>query len=154
MRDPARGAFRTLRALHRPRLLVAVVLVVAVAVAAPVVLAKGVITLKLSDGTPAVGQQVRATITTGYRVPENDYLRLVVVAPGAEMYRVLSRVLNGKPLPRSSGWEVRMSRVGDRRFTGTVRFSKSGRWLVVVPNGTKYGYMLPPPVVREVRVTP
>jgi hypothetical protein len=113
-------------------------------VAVPVADAKLRVTLRLSDPTPTAGQAVRATV----RVPEQFAdvrqleLRLVAVPPGTGLYAALRAERRHR---------VALVRHG-ATWTGRVRFTRPGRWRLVVPNVGAPGYAIPPPVVQVVRV--
>jgi hypothetical protein len=128
--------------------LLAVVMCVA-AVAAPAAFAKGKITVRISDRTPAVGQRFAVDVHTGYVVPRNDWLRLIAVAPGKDWFDVVGTV-TGDSLQASAnvphdGFEITLKRVGARNWHAVVRLPRPGRWRLVVPNGTHVGFMVPPP---------
>lgn len=150
-------------------------LLVALAVA-PAAFAKMGITLGLSDGTPVVGQTIQVILVTERPLTEFELqygLQVVAVAPDAScrarlrsgsidtlnrcertrMYEVISKIVEGWRVSRSKGWSVSLTQTAPTTRTGTVRFPKPGRWLLVVPNGPTVGYSIPPPVVRAVPVT-
>jgi hypothetical protein len=119
------------------------------AVAAPAALAKGQINLHISDTTPRVGQTFTVELRTGWVVPANDWLRLIAVAPGKGWYDVVGTVtgdssLTHAQIPRD-GFEIKLKRVAPKEWRGLVRLLRTGRWRLVVPNGTHLGFMIPPP---------
>ncbi|HZQ81170.1 MAG TPA: hypothetical protein VFB25_04235 [Gaiellaceae bacterium] len=123
--------------------------ILAAALAAPAAQAKGNITVRLGDSTPAAGESFTVYVHTGYAVPANDWLRLVAVAPGKGWQSVVSAV-EGYPtrpaanLPRD-GFAAKLVRTGTYTWRAVVTLPRPGRWRLVVPNGTHAGYMLPPP---------
>ena len=119
------------------------------AVAVPVALAKGRITVTLGDSTPKVGQPFTVYVRTGFVVPANDWLRLIAVAPGKDWYQVVGTVTGDASrthadIPRD-GFEIKLRRVAPRRWRAVVRLPRPGRWRIVLPNGTHAGFMVPPP---------
>jgi hypothetical protein len=126
----------------------AVVICVA-AVAAPAAFAKGNITIRISDRTPAVGQRFAVDVHTGYTVPKSDWLRLIAVAPGKNWYDVVGSVTGDSSKAHANiphdGFEITLKRVGARSWHAAVRLPRPGRWRLVVPNGTHVGFMIPPP---------
>jgi hypothetical protein len=104
--------------------------------------AKFPITLRLSDATPRVGQQIRVAVSIPARYAAGADMRLVAVPPRMGMYEAIkSEERHGVSLAkRGTTWR------------GIVRFRRPGRWLLVVPNWGAPGYALPPPVIRKVRV--
>jgi hypothetical protein len=112
--------------------LAALVLCVA-AVAVPAAFAKGRLVVHVSDSTPRAGQPVTVTVHTDYVVPPADWLRLVVVPPGASWYAYAAR--DG----------IHMSRTSPTTWRAVVRLGRLGRWRLVIPNGTHVGYVAPPP---------
>jgi hypothetical protein len=127
---------------------IAVALCVA-AIAAPAAFAKGRISIAISDTTPRVGQPFTVDVRTDWVVPANDWLRLITVAPGKGWYSVVGTVtgdssLTHADIPRD-GFEIKLRRVGPRRWRAVVRLPRAGRWRLVIPNGTHLGFMVPPP---------
>jgi len=128
---------------------VLLVAVCAAAIVAPVALAKGQLTVALGDSTPRVGQSFTVSVRTGWTLPSNDWLRLIAVAPHKDWYQVVGTVTGDSSrtqanIPRD-GFEIKLVRVGPREWRATVRLQRPGRWRLVVPNGTHYGFMVPPP---------
>ena len=125
------------------------VLVCAAAIVAPSAHAKGVITVKLGDRTPAVGQRFTVDVRTGWVVPENDWLRLIAVAPGKDWYDVVGTVTGASSKAHATipqdGFEVTLRRVAPKHWRAYVRLPRAGRWRLVIPNGTHVGFMVPPP---------
>ena len=119
------------------------------AIAAPTASAKGRITISLADPTPATNQPFAVSIRTDYVVPQNDWLRLIAVAPGKDWYDVVGTVTGDSSLARASvprdGFEIKLKRGGAKSWHAVVTLRTAGRWRLVVPNGTHRGFMLPPP---------
>ena len=128
--------------------IVALALCVA-AVAAPAALAKGHITVRLGDGTPRVGEAFIVYVRTDYVVPPNDWLRLIAVAPGASWYDVVGTVTGASKLAHADiprdGFGIKLVRASAKTWRAVARLPRPGRWRLVVPNGTHYGFMVPPP---------
>jgi hypothetical protein len=126
----------------------AIVLCVA-AIAAPAASAKGRISITLSDSTPRVGQQFTLHVRTGWVVPANDWLRLIAVAPGKDWYQVVGTVTGDSSRTHANvphdGFEIKLVRVGPRNWRALVRLPRPGLWRLVIPNGTHFGFMVPPP---------
>jgi len=123
--------------------------VCAAAIAAPAASAKGQISILIADSTPRVGQPFRVTVRTDYVVPANDWLRLIAVAPGKGWYDVVGTVTGDSStahanIPRD-GFEIKLVRAGAKEWRAVVRLPRPGRWRLVVPNGTHFGFMVPPP---------
>ena len=119
------------------------------AIAAPAALAKGRISVGLGDSTPRVGQPFTVYVRTGWVVPRNDWLRLIAVAPQKDWYDVVGTVTGDSSLTHANvphdGFEIKLLRVGSRNWRAVVRLPRTGRWRLVVPNGTHLGFMVPPP---------
>ena len=113
-------------------------------------LAKFEISVAANDTTPAVGQRVTLTVRSERRLDYN--LRLIAVAPGRNIFRVVATITGdtGHPDPNISrnGFEVPLVRIAPNRWRGTVRFRSTGRWRVVVPNGAPVGVVIPAGVAR------
>jgi hypothetical protein len=112
--------------------------------------AKFQISITGSDTTPAVGQPVTMIV---HSERELDYnLRLIAVAPGRNIFRVVASITGdtSRPDPNiaRNGFEVPLVRVAPDRWRGTVRFRSTGRWRVVVPNGAPVGVVMPAGVAR------
>jgi hypothetical protein len=119
------------------------------ALAAPAALAKGRITVALGDSTSKVGRPFTVTVSTGFVVPANDWLRLIAVAPGKDWYQVVGTVTGDASRTHADiphdGFEIRLRRIAPRRWRAVVRLPRPGRWRIVLPNGTHEGFMVPPP---------
>jgi hypothetical protein len=113
-------------------------------------LAKFQISVAASDTTPAVGQRVTLIVRSERRLDYN--LRLIAVAPGRNIFRVVATITGdtSRPDPNiaRNGFEVPLVRVAPDRWRGTVRFRSTGRWRVVVPNGAPVGVVIPAGVAR------
>jgi hypothetical protein len=113
-------------------------------------LAKFQISVAASDRTPAVGQPVTVVVRSERRLDYN--LRLVAVAPGRNIFRVVATITGDTSRPdpdiARNGFEVPLRRIASDRWRGTVRFRSKGRWRVVVPNGAPVGVVLPAGVAR------
>jgi hypothetical protein len=136
-----------MRVVRRSVLLVIVLSVTAVA--APTALAKGRISVTLGNTTPHVGQPFSVNVRTGWVVPSNDWLRLIAVAPQKDWYEVVGTVTGDSSRTHANiphdGFEIKLVRVGPRNWRAVARLPRSGRWRLVVPNGTHLGFMVPPP---------
>jgi hypothetical protein len=102
-------------------------------------------TIRAADATPARGQVV--TVTVRSERPLDFDLRLIAVAPGQPVFRVVATITGdtGRPIAnvRSRGFEVPLVRRGPDRWRGETRFDRRGRWLLVVPNGAPTGVIIP-----------
>jgi hypothetical protein len=131
-----------------PMKLVALALCLA-AFAAPAALAKGRISVVVSDSTPRVGRAFTVTVRTGFVVPANDWLRLIAVAPGRRWYDVVGTITGDSSLAHADiprdGFEIKLVRIEARTWHAVVRLPRQGRWRLVLPNGTHVGFMVPPP---------
>jgi hypothetical protein len=122
---------------------------VVVAAAALVVcgtaLAKFRISIASSDMTPGVGQRVTLVVRSE-RALEDD-LRLIAVAPGQPVFRVVATITGDTRYPDPNvarhGFEIDLTRVASTRWRGTARFTRGGRWRVVVPNWGPVGVVIP-----------
>lgn len=108
------------------------------------------ISVAASDATPAVNQRVTVVVRSERGL---DYdLRLIAVAPGRNIFRVVATITGdtGNPDPNiaRNGFEVPLARIAPDRWRGTVRFRSTGRWRLVVPNGAPVGVVLPAGVAR------
>ncbi len=113
-------------------------------------LAKFQISVAASDMTPAVGQRVTMIVRSERGL---DYdLRLIAVAPGKNIFRVVATITGdtSRPDPNvaRNGFEVPLVRIAPDRWRATVSFRNTGRWRVVVPNGAPVGVVLPAGVAR------
>jgi ABC-type amino acid transport substrate-binding protein len=107
--------------------------------------AKFRVTVAASDAAPAVGQRV-AFVVRSERPLDYD-LRLVAIAPGANVFRVVATITGDTGFPdrnvKRHGFEIDLARVAPNRWRGTARFPRPGRWRVVVPNGAPVGVVIP-----------
>jgi hypothetical protein len=112
--------------------------------------AKFAISVAANDTTPAVGQPVTLIVRSEQRLDYN--LRLIAVAPGNDIFRVVATITGdtSRPDPNVArhGFEVHLVRLAPNRWRGTVRFRTTGRWRVVVPNGAPVGVAMPAGVAR------
>jgi hypothetical protein len=108
-------------------------------------LAKFRISIAASDTTPAVDQRV--TLVVRSERPLAHELRLIAVAPGQPVFRVVATITGdtSRPDPNVArhGFEVHLNKVAQDRWRGTARFGLSGRWRVVVPNWASAGVVIP-----------
>ena len=107
--------------------------------------AKFSISIGASDTTPRVGQRVAFVVRSGRAL---DYdLRLIAVAPGKPVFRVVATITGDTSHPDPNiardGFEVRLVRIAPNRWRGVARFPRRGRWRVVVPNGAPVGVIMP-----------
>jgi len=133
---------------------------VAVAVACivtPAALAKFRMTMALGDSTPRAGQPFTVVVHTGEAIPLLDYIKLIAVAPGKGLYDVVGRVTGDSSLSRADlphdGFQIKLVRAGPKDWRAVARLPRPGRWRLVVPNGTKDGFTIPPPLMRWVSVS-
>jgi hypothetical protein len=117
---------------------------VALVVCAPA-LAKFRISIGASDMRPTVGQRVTLVVRSERAL---DYdLRLIAVAPGQPVFRVVATITGDTSHPDPNvarhGFEIRLTRVAPSRWRGEARFRRPGRWRVVVPNGAPVGVIIP-----------
>jgi hypothetical protein len=107
--------------------------------------AKFSISVAASDATPTVGQRVTLVVRSERALAYN--LRLVAVAPGQPVFRVVATITGdtSRPDPNVArhGFEIRLTRIAPNRWRGVARFARPGRWRVVVPNGAPVGVMMP-----------
>jgi hypothetical protein len=119
------------------------------AIAAPAAVAKGKVTISIGDPTPRVGRPFAVDVRTSWRVPPNDWLRLIAVARGKDWYQVVGTVTGDSSRTHANlphdGFEVRMRRAGAYSWRAVVRLPRPGRWRIVLPNGTHVGFMVPVP---------
>lgn len=117
---------------------------IALVVSAPAP-AKFALTLAASDTTPKVGQSV-SVIVGSDRAIQHD-LRLIAVAPGRSVFRVVATITGDTMYPlinvARQGFEIPLTRIGPKRWRGVVRFHRPGRWRVVVPNFGPVGVIVP-----------
>lgn len=108
------------------------------------------ISVAASDVTPAVGQRVNVVVRS--ERPLDYDLRLMAVAPGRNIFRVVATLTGDTSYPdpniARNGFEVHLVRAAPDRWRGTVRFRSTGRWRLVVPNGAPVGVVIPAGVAR------
>jgi hypothetical protein len=108
-------------------------------------LGKFSISIATSDTTPTVGQRVTVVVHSGRAL---DYdLRLVAVAPGQPVFLVVATITgdttHSDPNVARHSFEIQLVRIASNRWRGVARFSRSGRWCLVVPNGAPVGVIIP-----------
>jgi hypothetical protein len=108
-------------------------------------LAKFRISIVAGDTTPAVGQRVTLVVRSERAL---DYdLRLVAVAPGKPVFRVVATITGDTSHPDPNiardGFEIHLTRIAAGRWRGVARFRSPGHWRVVVPNGAPEGVVIP-----------
>jgi hypothetical protein len=112
--------------------------------------AKFRISVAAGDSTPAMGQRVTVVVRSEQRLDYN--LRLMAVAPGQNIFRVVATITGDTSYPDPNvarhGFEVNLVRLAPDRWRGTVRFPTRGRWRLVVPNGAPVGVVIPAGVAR------
>ena len=108
-------------------------------------LAKFTVSIAANDATPAVGQRVTLVVRSD-RPLEHD-LRLIAVAPGQPVFRIVATITGDTSRPvrhvARHGFEIHLSRVAANRWRGTTRFVRPGLWRVVVPNWGSVGVVVP-----------
>ena len=108
-------------------------------------LAKFSISIAASDRTPAVGDRVTLIVRSEQPVDHN--LRLIAVAPGQPVFRVVATITGDTSRPiqdvQRRGFEVSLRRAAPDRWRGVVRFARPGRWRVIVPNWAPAGVVGP-----------
>jgi uncharacterized cupredoxin-like copper-binding protein len=108
-------------------------------------LAKFKITIAASDTMPAAGQRVTLVVRSEQALDHD--LRLIAVAPGQPLFRVVATITGdtSRPVPNVArhGFEIHLTRVAPNRWRGTARFHRNGRWRVVVPNWGPVGVVVP-----------
>lgn len=124
--------------------------VAAVLLVPPAALAKLPITIRAADTTPAVGRPVAVTLRAGEKLDWN--LRLIAVAPGANIFRTVATITGDTRRPDPAvarhGFEIPVHRQAADRWRATVTFPRPGRWRVVVPNVAPEGVLLPAGAAR------
>ena len=119
------------------------------AAAVPAASAKGRLTIGLGAGSPRAGQAFTVYVRTDWALAPDDWLRLIAVAPGRSWRDVVPAVFGSPATTRASlprdGFEIKLTRADANRWRAVVRLPRTGRWRLVVPNGTHIGYMVPPP---------
>ena len=108
-------------------------------------LAKFDISIRSSDDTPTVGQRVTFVVRADRALTHN--LRLIAVAPGQPVFRVVATITGdtSRPDPNVArhGFKVKLTKIAPNRWRGTARFGRSGTWRVVVPNWGPVGVVIP-----------
>jgi hypothetical protein len=123
---------------------IAVVGFVALVVSEPA-LAKFSISISASDKTPAVGQRVILVVRSEQALDFD--LRLIAVAPGQPVFRVVATITGDTSYPDPNvarhGFEIDLTRAAPDQWRGMAQFPRPGRWGVVVPNGAPVGVIIP-----------
>jgi hypothetical protein len=121
---------------------------------APAASAKFKLGLTVSDTTPRVGQRVTVTLVSSVALHYN--LKLIAVAPGRSWYAVVGVVTGDSAIAKADiphdGFGVAVTRIAPSRWRARVSFPRPGRWRLIIPNGAREGFMIPPPVVRVLTV--
>lgn len=112
--------------------------------------AKFGVSVAASDATPAAGQRVTVTVRSEQRLSFN--LRLIAVAPGRNIFRVVATITGDTRYPDPNvardGFEVHLVRITPHSWRGVARFRSTGRWRIVVPNEAPAGVVIPAGVAR------
>ena len=112
--------------------------------------AKVPVTATASDTTPVVGERVTVVVRSE-RLPYN--LRLLAIAPGRNIFRVATTLTGDtqRPVPdlAAKGFEIPLVRTSAGTWRAIVRFPKSGRWRLIVPNFAPVGVVYPAGVARS-----
>ena len=107
--------------------------------------AKFDISIAASDRTPAMHQRVTFVARSGESLPHN--LRLIAVAPGQRVFRVVATITHdtSRPDPNVArhGFEIKLTRLASNRWRGSASFGRTGRWRIVVPNWAPVGVVIP-----------
>jgi hypothetical protein len=119
-------------------------------VVAPGAAAKFGMTLVLGKGSPQAGQPLTVSLRADVELPADHELALLAVAPGRLRYGAVATLTAGASA--RDGFVVPLTRTRADRWRAIVRFPRSGRWQLVVPNWGPEGYAIPPPLVRAVVV--
>ena len=132
----------------------------------PMATAKFGISLSLSQAQPRVNVPVRAELRADDSVRGRCAMSLIAVDPRSNVTKALDAFVNGsvtiigtssvtirniRSYPRI-GFVVLMKRSGPRTWRAQIRFPRSGRWHLIVPNWCAPGYAAPLPIDRIVRV--
>lgn len=129
--------------------------------------AKFKVLLSISTSQPRVGQVVSVLLRTGPVGSGPCRMRLLAVAPGIDRQRALDAfIIGGSAVmgPQGSsfhrerrtgrlGFLARMQRSSATSWHAAVKFPRSGRWQLIVPNWCAPGYASPLPADRTVTVT-
>jgi hypothetical protein len=133
---------------------------------APGALAKFSMLLSLSSSKPQVGRPVHVLIRTGPVGSGVCQMRLIAIAPGAAWQRALDALVNGgmgvmgtngttfvrlRVTPKL-GLRIPAHRANSTAWRATVRFPRTGKWELIVPNWCAPGWATPLPATRFVTV--
>lgn len=109
------------------------------------IVARFKISIVPTDATPAVGERVTLVVRSEQALDHD--LRLIAVAPGQPVFRVVATITGdtSRPVPNVDrhGFEIRLARIAPSRWRGRARFSRAGRWRLVVPNWAPVGVVVP-----------
>jgi hypothetical protein len=122
---------------------------------APAADAKFRMRLHLSADKPRAGHAVQVVLRTDRPLGADALMRVVVVAPGANMMDVVAKATGntpGYPTVILDSFAFRLRQATDRSWRGELTFARPGRWRLVIPNFGAPGYAIPPPVVKPVLV--
>jgi hypothetical protein len=117
--------------------------------------AKFRMTLSVVPAQPRTHELVHVAVRADESLGRDAVMRLGAVAPGAALMDVVAYVAEERaayPLVLHGSFAVHLRRVNASTWRGTLRFSRAGRWRLVVPNWGAPGYAMPPPIVRAIRV--
>lgn len=142
--------------MRRDRVKIVALTAIVACIVAPSALAKFRMTMTLGDSTPQAGQRFTVVVHTEEAIPAGDFIKLIAVAPGKGWYSVVGTVTGDSSLTHASiphdGFQIPLVRTGPKRWRAIAKLPRSGRWQLIVPNGTSRGFMIPPPLVRWVTV--
>ena len=128
--------------------------------------AKFNVSVRFAPQRPRVGQPVQVVIRAAEPQDRNCRMRLVAVAPGINRYHALDALIIGgrtvmgptgpsfhrlRATPRL-GFLAYTQRSSSTTWRATVKFPRSGRWQLIVPNWCAPGYAGTPPAARAVSV--
>jgi hypothetical protein len=122
--------------------------------------------LIFTPGTPRLGHPVTVSIRAADTLPKRCQMRLLAVAPGADMQKALDTFIVGgtgsidpngptvhrlQPNPKL-GFLMHPYRASATTWRAVATFPRRGRWRGVVPNWCAEGYASPLPTVRALTV--
>ena len=92
-----------------------------------------------------MGQRVTLVVRSEQALDHD--LRLIAVAPGRPVFRVVATITGdtSRPYPNVGrhGFEIDLTRVAPDRWRGSARFPSKGRWRLIVPNWGPIGVVMP-----------
>jgi hypothetical protein len=146
-----------MRRSRRTRMKAFAAVIVVGCIVTPAALAKFRMTMALGDSTPRAGQPFTVVVRTEQAIPPKDYIKLIAVAPGKDWYQVVGTVTGDSSRAHAEiphdGFQIELVRAGPKTWRAVARLPRPGRWRLLVPNGTKDGFMIPPPLMRWVLVS-